>query len=428
MNKFSESLYFSLTPIVGELRPQSGVLKALEKPEYSSFKLAIEELINVEKECWYRNCESETIKQMTKNYYDVFGEDFYSLEEEDCKLDQEEINNINKNKLSLNFARKCVTNLYDILKCPFLLYEKDFISNVPSENMRNLCDTYNSSLLYLSTKDIWQTKNQNKLNEEEEPKIPLDTLFKGNAKYPYNFNEFYILLNEYNKNFAGKYNKTLTKEDFDTQEEFQKKGERNAEFVSKNSLIKDLPIPPVDTYVVYGSYHKTDVGFVYDNAKKDKSTFDRDEYLGNGGDGTVPNFSSMLTGMKWLYDKKINNLNQTIKLIEYCSLAGKEGNKYAYNTNTFKNKTFIALTCDCINEDNTGYNDIDCTHSAIPKDSYLIDMVKKEIIFDENNLNDFNEDKKKAIKNYQKGFNYEQTCNDALYFLNREDMDPIDWF
>ena len=429
LNKFSESLYFSSAPIVGELRPQSGVLKALEKPEYSPLKLAIEELINVEKECWYRNCESETIKKMTKNYYDVFGEDFYSLAEEDCKLDEEEINNINSNnKLSLNFARKCVTNLYDVLKCPFLIYEKDFASNVPAENMRDLCDIYNSSLLYLSTKDIWESQNSNKIKKEEESKVPLDTIFKGHAKYPLNFNEFYILLDEYNKNFAEKYNKTLTKDDFDTEEEFQKKGERNAEFVSKNSLIKDFPIPPVDTYIVYGNYHKTDVGFVYDNAKKDKSTFDRDEYLGNGGDGTVPNFSSMLTGMKWLYDKKINKLNQTIKLIEYCSLAGKEGNKYAYNTNTFKNKTFIALTCICINEDNKGYNNIDCAHSAIPKDDYLIDMVRKEIIFDENNLNDFNEDKKKAIKNYIKNFDYEQTCNDALYFLNREDMDPIDWF
>ena len=55
-------------------------------------------------------------------------------------------------------------------------------------------------------------------------------------------------------------------------------------------------------------------------------------------------------------------------------------------------------------------------------------MIKKEIIFNENNLNDFNNDKKKAIKNYQKGFDYEQACSDALYFLNREDMDPIDWF
>ena len=60
-------------------------------------------------------------------FCDVFGDDFPSLADEDCKLDEEDINNINKykNKLSLNFARKCVTNVYDILKCPFIIYEKD---------------------------------------------------------------------------------------------------------------------------------------------------------------------------------------------------------------------------------------------------------------------------------------------------------------
>ena len=418
MHKFSESLYFSMAPVVGELRPQNGLLKALAKPEYSQLKLAIEELINVEKECWDKNCPSEKVKSMTKNYNELFGDDFYSLDEEDCQLDEEEIQNIKNNKLSLNFARKCVTNIYDILKCPFLLYENDFKYNVPSKHMRDLCGVYNSSLLYLTGED----------KSEEDSKTPLDSLFEGNAKYPYSFNEFNILLEEYNKNFAEKYNTKLTKDDFETEEEFQQKGKKNIEYVQNNSLIQDLPIPPVDTYIVYSNYHNTDIGFIYDNKNKDKSTFDSDEYLGNGGDGTVPNFSTMLTGMKWLYEKKKNNLKQTIKLIEYCSIAGKEGNKYAYNHNNFKDKTFVALTCNCINPDNKSYNNVDCSHAASPKDSYMIDLIKNEIVFDENNLNDFNDDKKKAIKSYDKSFDYEQTCNEALYFLNREDMDPIDWF
>ena len=415
MTKFSESLYFSPAPVVGELRPQNGLLKALAKPEYKKLKKAIEELINVEKDCWDKNCPSEKVKSMTKNYYDVFGDDFYSLDDEDCQLDDEDIKNIKNAKFSLNFARKCVTNVYDILNCPLILYEKDFGYNVPAEYMRELCGVYNSSLLYITTEDSIESKTS------------LDSIFRGNAKYPYNFDEFYILLEEYNKNYGEKYNKILTKDDFETEEEFQKKGKRNIEFVKNNSLIKDLPIPPVDTYIVYSNYHKTDIGFIYDNKNKEKSTFDSDEHLRNAGDETVPNFSTMLTGMKWLYEKKMNNLNQTIKLIEYCSIAGKEG-KYSYNTNTFKNKTFIAITCNCINPDNKSYNDIDCTHAASPKDSYIIELIKNEIIFDENNLNDFNEDKKKAIKSYNKSFDYEQTCNEGLYFLNREDMEPIDWF
>ena len=157
-------------------------------------------------------------------------------------------------------------------------------------------------------------------------------------------------------------------------------------------------------------------------------TFDGDEYLTSGGDGTVPNFSTLLTGMKWLYDKKINNLTQNIKLIEYCSVLGKEGNKYSYNTKTFKNKTFVGLSCSCLNPDYKSFNDIDCTHASIVQDEIVLDMIKKEIIYDENNLNIFNEEKRKAIKLYNKSIDYEQTCNEGLYYLNTEDMDPIDWF
>ena len=51
----------------------------------------------------------------------------------------------------------------------------------------------------------------------------MDTLFENHAKYPYNYNEFYELLDEYNSKYAARYNKTLTKDDFETEEEFQKR-------------------------------------------------------------------------------------------------------------------------------------------------------------------------------------------------------------
>jgi len=435
---FSESLYFSSAPVVGELRPQYGIINILQKPEYSKLKLAIEELIEVEKECGPINCSEEKIKNMTKNYYEIFGDDFPSLADKDCKLDEEDIIIINKfkNKLNAKYTRKCVSNVYDILKCPFLLYEKDFSYNVPSSHMIDLCGIYNSSLLYLVDKDTCKPKSYKEIFEINEKsshkqnkneKISLDTIFEGNGKYPYNYKEFEILLDEYNKNYAQKYNKTLSKEDFETEEDFKKRGQRNAEFVAKNRLIQDLPIPPVDTYLIYGNYFDTDVGFVYDNVKKDKTHFDGDEILRSGGDGTVPNYSSFLTGLKWLYEKKIYNLPQEIKLIEYCSLISKEGNKYAYNKDTFKNKTFAGLACNCLNPDYKSYNSNNCAHAAILLDSYLLEMLKNEFLFDEKN-NNFSEEKKNAIKQYNKFIDYEQTCNDALYYLNREDMDEIDWF
>ena len=440
LTKFSESMYFSYAPVVAELRPQYSLIEELMKPEYNKLKLAVEELLQVEKECWDKNCPEDKVKNMTKNYYEIFGDDFPLLSDSDCQLSEEEIKFLKTNNDNKLKFRKCITNLYNVFNCPLILYEKEFSQEVPANHLLDLCGVFNSSLLYLTTPETCKPQNyqeifgikNNKLNKyislNDQKKTPLESLFNGHAKYPYNFDEFYELLDEYNAKYASKYNKTLSKSDFETEEEFQLKGKKNIEYNKKNNLLTGLPISPVDTYIIYGNYHSTDVGFVYDDGKKEKTGFDKNEYLTTGGDGTVNNYSSMLTGMKWLFEKKIKNLPQTIKLIEYCSFAGKEGNKYAYDHNTFKDKTYIALSCDCINPDNKSFNSIDCTHSAIPQDSYVIDLVKKEIITDEKNLEEFTQDKRNAIQIYDSNFDYEQSCNDALYFLNRDDMDQVDWF
>ena len=434
LTPFSESLYFSYAPVVAELRPQFSLIEELNKEEYAKLKLAVKELINEEDECWDKNCPSDKVKEMTKNYYDVFGDDFPLLSDPDCQLTEDEINYIKSNKNNINSVkfRKCITNIYNIFNCPLILFEKEFSSEVPAEHLYDLCDIYNSSLYYLASPEEENEKykkifNNNK-NENFQSKVtPIESIFKGNAKYPYNFKEFNYFLEQYNTKYASKYNKTLSKDDFETEEEFQLKGKRNVEYNRKTNLLKGYPISPVNTYIIYGNYRNTDVGFVYDDRKKEKETFDKNEYLTKGGDGTVNNYSTMLVGMKWLFEKKMKNLEQDIKLIEYCSFAGKEG-KYAYNTQTFKNKSYIALSCDCINPDNKSFNKKDCHHSAIPQDSFVINLVKNEIIMDDKNLEDFSEDKRNAIKEYDVNFNYEQKCNDALYIFNREDMDEIDWF
>ena len=439
LSKFSQAMYTCFIPVVAELRPQFGLIKELMKNEYNKLKLAVDELIKVEKECWDKNCDYDTVKEMTKNYYEVFGDDFPSLSDPDCQLTEDEINYYknnkdNNNKLNSVKFRKCITNIYDVFNCPLILLEKQFLDHeVPANHIVDLCSVYNSSLLYLTTPETSPKKSIQdilgiKLKKKSESKTPLESLFNGNAKYPWNYDEFYILLKEYNSKYANRYNRELSIEDFEKESEFQEKGKLNVEYDLENSLIKDLPISPVNTYIIYGNYHNTDVSFVFDDAKKEKQNFDKNEYYSTGGDGTVNNYSTMLTGMKWLYEKKIKNLPQDIKLIEYCSFAGKEGNKYAYNKNTFKDKTYIALSCDCINPDNKSFNNIDCAHSGIPRDSYVINLIKEEIITDDKNLEEFTEDKRNAIKLYDSKFNYEQSCNDALYYLNREDMDEIDWF
>ena len=65
---------------------------------------------------------------------------------------------------------------------------------------------------------------------------------------------------------------------------------------------------------------------------------------------------------------------------------------------------------------------------SIPKDSCFINLIKKEIITDDKNLEGFIEDKRNAIKNYDKNYDYQQTFNDAFYLLYKEDMDQFYWF
>ena len=49
---------------------------------------------------------------------------------------------------------------------------------------------------------------------------------------------------------------------------------------------------------------------------------------------------------------------------------------------------------------------------CITKDSCFINLIKKEIITDDKNLEELIEDKRNAIKSYDKNYDYEQTCND----------------
>ena len=163
LTSFSESMYFSYAPVVAELRPQYGIVKELMKSEYNKLKLAVEELVKVEKECWDKNCPEDKVKEMTKNYYEVFGDDFPSLSDPDCQLTEDEINyykNMKDTSNNVNAVkfRKCITNIYDVFNCPLILLEKQFsYHEVPANHIIDLCSIYNSSLLYLTTPETPET-------------------------------------------------------------------------------------------------------------------------------------------------------------------------------------------------------------------------------------------------------------------------------
>ena len=48
----------------------------------------------------------------------------------------------------------------------------------------------------------------------------------------------------------------------------------------------------------------------------------------------------------------------------------------------------------------------------MPKDCYVINLIKNEIITNHKILEEFSEDKRNVIKSNDKNYDYEQTCND----------------
>ena len=159
----------------------------------------------------------------------------------------------------------------------------------------------------------------------------------------------------------------------------------------------------------------TSTAFVYDT-KTEKNQFEDDQILYRGGDGTVPNWSSFLTGFKWLYDKKKFNLKQNISLVEYCSPLSKKDGKYAWNENSKNNnRGFFAIGCDCINSDYNGYdgskiNGGYCQHATMISDSVLVNFVEKEVIMDDVNV-EYSESKLSAVENYDDRVDYDNRCN-----------------
>ena len=144
--------------------------------------------------------------------------------------------------------------------------------------------------------------------------------------------------------------------------------------LKQKSIIKDLPIPNVDIDLVYSNFKQTLAAeFINKNTLEviEKDTVFR------GGDGTVPSWSSLLTGLKWIYEQQKNIVgnNNVIRLVEYCSrLADTDINL----------PNFKAISCRCI--ENNVYKDNldDCSHQFMLGDkAHLFNYISEELMKDE---------------------------------------------
>ena len=165
--------------------------------------------------------------------------------------------------------------------------------------------------------------------------------------------------------------------------------------------------------MLYGSFLPTIATLVLDG---DDFTKEADIFT-KGGDGTVPAWSSLLTGLKWIYDKKKNNLPQKIKLIEYCSRLAKS-EKYKYNPN--KEQNFAAISCRCLDIEKNVYKkkekDTDkCTHAQMLQDDYLFEYIYSVVNDPKENVDDIFDSKIEAAKNYDQNFDYKEECDQDIY-------------
>ena len=383
--KFGQFLMLKSVPTITELKPFPFISNLFSNKYYSEFVQAIRERLNMEDICSSKQCSEDEIEQ--QNIFDeIFKDYFPSLGDDECKYES----NIENSEDVYN--RKCLTNIYNIGDCPIFI-----ALNKLSENLKldlEYCNQTDDNLYYSNECD-------------EEKKCYKEIFSKGPFAYGMEeMNDFIYLYNHFK---GHKLEDSIDLSYFKNEEEYREEIKYQNEYQEKISLIKELPIPPVDTEIIYSSFNPTINGEYID---KNNFTKEGVPFM-KGGDGTVPTWSSLLTGLKWIYDKQKENLPQEIKLIEYCSRLSKKGSKYAFNDKI--EQKFIALKCRCLNNNQFKTDDLDsCSHQNMLMDKNLIDYIIYSISKENNNPDQSL--LTKAIQNYSNSFDYVGLCNFKLKF------------
>ena len=383
-NIFGQNLMYKVLPVITELRPLPIAAKLFTDSKYKEFGDAIKERISFENRCKDLDCPETTPKfdKLFKGYYPSFSDSECAYEGLDGILSP--------------FARKCFTNIYNVGECPSVLTTSSPNSNPYGDNIEDYCGEKNSNFYY-----------QGECNSDNENCV--DNIYSTKGPYVYDNTEAVdYLIDRYNKDYAKSIDGVkITKSYFETKHFVRQGCKKSIEYNNNISIIKDLPPPPVDTDLVYGTFSKTPAAYILyeDDFTKEGEVFNK------GGDGTVPSWSSLLIGLKWLYEKKTNNLSPKFKLVEFCSRLGKTG-KYAFNPNVEQN--FIALGCSCINKNNKYESSVDdCEHANMINDEIFIEYLLS--VVDDPKIDiTYSNAKKQAILNYNSNTNYESTCNNDL--------------
>lgn len=384
--KFGQMLMLRSVPTMYELKPFHIFYKLFKSTEYQDFAEAIRERIELENTCGKSTldlkCTKEFIKEKSVKFNSIFRFYFPSLEDEECAIET----SIGGNQEAL--SKKCFTQLYNIVDCPTFLKIKDS-NKLEETDIEGYCNTDGDDIYY---------------NADCEEKNCAENIFYEAPCVKDSFEEWTIFINR----FKNRYGKEISKDDakfFETCAEETEKIKEMNKYQNEKSLIKDLPIPPVDIDIVYSTFNPTLVAEITDQ------NLEFPKQVKKGGDGTVPTWSSLLTAFKWIYDKEKNKLPQNIRLVEYCSRI--DGSKLLLSD-------FIPISCSCI--ENNVYKDNleDCDHQNMLKDEknlfyYIYDEISEDKF-------EFGE-KLDAIKNYSLTKDYLGDCNYKLFVYSNNEKE-----
>ena len=371
-------------PTAFELRPLPILGNLFTKPGYEIFADAIKERYFLEKKCGHNKCDDYLINKYSSKFNALFKDYFPLLTDEDCKFEPE------LKETSSRFNRKCLMDMRNIFDCPIIIEEtRDKNGKLPSD-FDSYCGRDDQNLFYQKSCD--KSKKQ-----------CLDQVYSKHVEYPFRESD------EKLKYFKDRWAENYTQEfgDYDpsfvySEKEYKEAPQKQIEYYEKISITKELPAPLVDTDIVYSTYEPTVAAFIFDKNDWHKN-FNK---LEKGGDGVVPNWSAIMPGLKWAYDTKKFHLKNKIRLVEFCSRLGKNS-KYTYNPSD-ENQKFVAISCDCINENNE-YKGGDCGHAAMIADpkfyEYFYSVIqdpKQEISYNQI----------AAVTSYNPNLNYEEKCNE----------------
>lgn len=390
---FGQYLMYKALPTIMELRPQSIAAQIFTDSSYNDLGNAIKDRLEIERICKNKNCNISEIENKTSSFDNIFKGYFPSFLDPECLFESKISGNQN------TFNRKCFTNIYNVGDCPTII-PKSADPDITKFENDIYCKNYGKNFFYQG-----QCSNKKKCLDEIYYSDKCPNVFSDTKAVNYliaRFNSDLVSFQRYG---------FLNQDYFDSYKDIKSKFKALLEYQNDISIIKDLPVPPIDTDLVYGSFYPTAASLVLDDNDFIKPP---DVILKKGGDETVPTWSSLLTGLKWIYDIKNKKLSQKVKLIEYCSRLAKTG-QYKYDPT--KNQNFSAISCKCLDDNNVYKSDKElkqCSHASMLQDENLFNYIFS-IVNEPNKEIDVTDSKKEAINKYNKKTNYNEICSKDIY-------------